>query len=697
MKIFMICGVFIYSHKMSKNIHNIESTTDNAPKLGKRVWNARIIFQTTKKITDTIQSQPQKNEINAHLFNEWIENIVDRAYPLDSDTTDKKEISEMDCYYIPDIKDPTIQELLQNDDKIYEILNWLLCRPQFFWKNRKTWERQITKEWLKRLNYILNMAAKHTLRHIEEASLLHTVPASNEKKPWSRDPTSNSNLHKTNETKLRPWYNYFQHKLKDFTTSQRSDKDRKNKIYFNIKTKEEFCQLVRALIVDYIPTTSGWSQIYPSTYEQDYWKYRLEYDENIGKNRAIPIKVTHPKWEIRLKPISTRIKDWLFLKNISSFGDMERSDAYTWKRTHFPQIIREMHEPLLQIYKPQNSSNDNSKKIKSPEREKKELENHEIEYSKNFNIDYKRDKIGWRFILWTKSQNAMLDKTRRNANYSTLKDLKDMIRWSFIMKNHHDVIFMLHYYIKYFIQNPEHNFDHDSSNNAWFDPQNWALRWLQFHDKWILNTEIEEWVNNLKSLPKWKKPKGWKNPSDFTDDELNRAATNFILSSIPKSSDKKSSNSTKYIDTKLNVPIIMRPNPFPIEIKFLTRENYENNERWLAHHDIMRLKQNIKQRCRDIKFVLAEKIKREIELLLRKNPGLKSQIESDLIANNRGKDNLDAAEEIYKDIKSNLVILKYWEWENWLEPTVFCDKEIWTSLKNAEFTYSPNDIRNDTL
>jgi hypothetical protein len=37
--------------------------------------------------------------------------------------------------------------------------------------------------------------------------------------------------------------------------------------------------------------------------------------------------------------------------------------------------------------------------------------------------------------------------------------------------------------------------------------------------------------------------------------------------------------------------------------------------------------------------------------------------------------------------------LKYWEWENWLEPTIFCDKEIWTHLKNEWFTYSPDDIK----
>lgn len=658
-------------------MNNIYSSKENnIEPIGSEHWSklSKIRLQTTQKINEAVHSQPFKDEKNSDLFKTWIENIISRAYPEDKDTAEIwNEISEMDCYYIPDMEDPTIQELLHNDDKIYEILYGLLCRPQFFWKSRKTWQWTITKEWLDRLNYILNMAAKHTLRHIKESSLIHTEESKSKKFPGFWDPATE---YKNNGIELKPWYNYFKYKLKDFTESQRSDKDKKYKIYFKLKSKEQFCQLIKALLVDYIPIISGWSQIYPATYE------------SINNS-------SHDNSQHRIKPMSTRLKDWLFLKNISCFADMERSDTYTWKRTHFPQAIREIIEPLLQTYKPQETNQDTWKKAKWQTwqtREKKELNNHEIEYSTNFNINSKRDKIWGKFMLCTKSQDAMLDKTRRDVNYSTLRDLKDMIRWSFIMKDHHDVIFMLHYLIKYFIQNPEHNFDHNSSDNADFYPQRGELRWLQLKDKWILNTEITQWIKNLNWLPKWKKPKEWIDPSKFTNDELDWAATNFILSSIERSSSKKSSNSTKYIDTKLIIPTLMRPNPLPIEIKFLTKDNYENNERGLAHHDIMRLKQNIQLRCRDEKFILADKIKREIELLLQKNPELKSQIESELIDNNRWKDNIDASEEIYKDITNGLVVLKYWEWENGLEPTIFCDKEIWTHLKNEWFTYSSGDI-----
>ena len=556
-------------------INTHSSREDNIEKENKQ-WSklAKIRLQTTKKINEAVRSQPFKNAKNSELFNTWIENIISRAYPEEYDAEQTwKEISEMDCYYIPDMEDPTIQELLHNDDKIYEILYGLLCRPQFFWKSRKTWQRTITKEWLDRLNYILNMAAKHTLRHIRESSLMHTERPKNTKTPGFRDP---SKEYKNDGIELDPWYNYFKYKLKDFTESQRSDKDKKFKIYFKIKSKEQFCQLIKVLLVDYVPIISGWSQIYPATIE----------DVN-NPSYDTPLKQ-------REKPTSTRLKDWVFLKNISCFADMERSDTYTWKRTHFPQAIREIIEPLLQTYKLQETNQETWKKSKWQTwqtREKKELHNHEIEYSTNFNINNQRNKIWGKFMLCTKSQDAMLDKTRRDVNYSTLRDLKDMIRWSFIMKDHHDVIFMLHYFIKYFIQNPEHNFDHNTSDNKDFDPQKGELRWLQLKDKWILNTEIAQWIKNLSWLPKWKKPKAWADPSKFTNEELNWAATNFILNSIEKSSSKKSSNSTKYIDTKLIIPTLMRPNPLPMEIKFLTKDNFENNEHGLAHHDIMRLKE----------------------------------------------------------------------------------------------------------
>ena len=680
---------------MSKTIHYEKDNTETTPRPSNRSKNAKIRYETTVQINEAIHSDPSKNEKNSDLFKMWVENIIDRAYPLSEENSQSpKELSELDCYYIPDINDETIQDLLTNTDKIYEMLNGLICRPQLFWRDRKTGERTMDKEWrwLKRLNYILNMAAKHTLRHIEESSLRHTNPKSNSDTPGFWDPDCIT----TEDEEHRIWYNYFKHKLKDFTESQRSDKDKKQKIYFNIKSKEQFCQLVRALLVDYVPVIAKDDQIYASTYKNDYCEYRLDDNPDFKKKHLVPVRVIHKKEDNILKPLSTRVKDWLFLKNISCFADIERSDGYAWRHTHFEQIKGEIFNPLFQVYKPidvQNTQNtQNSKKSKKQRyanRQSKKLDNHEMEDSIHFDIDYKRRKIEWNFILCTKSQDSILDKTRRDIDYSAATSLKDIIRWSFIMKDHHDVIFMLHYFIKYFIKNPEHNFDHDSSYNDWFDPTHGILRWLQLKDKWILNTEIAQWIKNIWWLPKWTMPPHDKQPKDFTNEELNWAATKFITSSIEKSSSKKSSNSTEYIDVKLIVPTLMRPNPLDMEIKFLTEDNYKNNESGLADHDIMRWKQVNKRLSRDERFILVDKIKQDIKLLLERDPELKSQIEAKLIAQNRWKDNLDAEEEIFKDIIEKLHPIYGKNWKNWvLEQILFCDKEIWDHLINEWFNFN---------
>ena len=678
---------------MSKTIHREKDSKEGMPQHIDRVKNAKDRYETITQLIEVIRSDKSKDKKNSDLFKLWVDNIIRRARPSKKkDAEPPKELSEMDCYYIPDYipdiqdkqdQNDIIGDLLQHDEKIYQILNGLICRSQRFWKNEETGEREMDEEWkwIKRLNYILNMAAKHTLRHIEESSLRHTNQSNKDNTPGFRNPEC---IAEENE-EYRIWYNYFKYKLKDFTESQRSDKDKKQKIYFNIKSKEQFCQLVRAILVDYIPVITWGTQIYPSTYSEDYCEYRL--DEN--QEHLVPVKVIHPKWTNILKPLSTRVKDWLFLKNISCFADIERSDGYAWRHTHFEQIKREIFEPLLQIYKQRNAQNSkNPKKQICANRQVRKLDNHEMEDSIHFVIDYKRRKVEWDFVLCTKSQDSILDKTRRDVDYSAATSLKDIIRWSFIMKDHRDVIFMLHYFIKYFIKNPEHNFDHDSSNNNWFDPTHGVLRGLQLKDKWILNTEIAQWIKDIGWLPKWEMPPHDKDPKDFTDEELNWAATNFISNSIEASSSKKSSNSTEYIDTKLIVPTLMRPNPLDMEIKFLTEENYQNNEYGLASHDIMRLKQVNKRLSRDEHFIIADKIKQEIRLLFERKPELKAQIEAKLIAQNRWKDNLDAEKEIYRDITDKLVIIRGKYWENWFEPTIFCDKEIWDHLKHEWFHFS---------
>ncbi len=677
----------------------------------KNIWkNARFRYKTIQQIIELIRSQPEKNKKNSDLFSEWIKNVIYRASPKNLNTQIEKEISELDCYYIPDTPDInynnktkttndetindktiTIQMLLQDDEIIYEILKWLLCRPQLF--RKVDGERILSEAWLARLNYILNMAAKHTLRHINEASLLHTNSNLDEDNtPWWWD--SQSTLEEG--WNVRIWYNYFRDKLKDFTTSQWSVKDKKYKIFFEIKSKEHFCQLVRSLIVDYVPVISGWSQIYASTYDKDYCTYYYDKtDKKLHKG-----KVIHKAKEIKLKPLSTRIKDWLFLKNISCYADIERCDGYTWRHDHYEQFKTEFMEPFLQCNRHKKTQKDGSHKTKKQSyrhtREIEKLDNHELKESTVWEIAYSKHRvIKYRTVLCTKSQNSIIDKTRRDVNYSAPTNLKDMIRWTIITKDHSDLLFSLHHFIKYFIQNPEHNSAHDSSNNAWFDPERWVLRWLQLVDKWILNTEVPHWIKNIHYLPKWKKPAHDKDPYNFDDNELDWAATKFLLYYIDQSSTKKSTTANEYIDIKLIVPTLMRPNPLPVEMKFTTKDIYENNERWLSHHGVYDLAKSDQLQSRDEKFILADKLRQEIYLLLQREPELKAQIEAKLANEDRWKNNINAAEELYNRTIEKLVTVRAKYGENWCEPTLFCNRIIWDHLKNAWFGYSAEGFHYD--
>ena len=356
---------------------------------------------------------------------------------------------------------------------------------------------------------------------------------------------------------------------------------------------------------------------------------------------------------------------------------MERNDWYTWKRTHFPQIIREIFYPLLQI--------DNT----NTEINTRELQNHEFEFSTDFSINAYGKDLKWKFVFCTKSQSSMVDKGRRDVNYSANRDLQDMIRWSIIMENHEDLIFMMHYIAKYFIQNPEWNFDHSIFDGEthkweneinWFKPEDWKLRKLLIKDKWILNTDIPNRKKDIKMLPAWTRPKNRKAPQDLTDDELNWAATQYLIKES-QNDDRKSTNSKKYVDAKYIIPTAMRPNLMPIELKFLVQKNAEKNNQWLQDHRIMRLKQKIKLRSRDEKHVPATKIIYEMWLLLN-DKILRKQIQQQIKESTGLWEDLESPEEVlYRDLTRNLIVIKYEKTKRWMEPSEFCDKDIWENLE----------------
>ena len=624
---------------MKKSQENSKNPEQN------KISEMRQRYNVSKAIVEAIKNDEKKKWINDVLTLQTVEDVSSRVYPTQTEKL-YDTISEMDAYYIP-------EDLNLSDEDLYKILNWLLCRPQYFGRNlNNPKERIITNDWLRRLNYILNCAARHTMRQMEEAATIHSEAhikslSEGKKETWFWNPEQKK--WKNKQPALdRYWLWYFKNNFKERTQIGDSPKDQKHKVFFHVTSLDDYLSLARSLLSS------------QKEKKDKYWN--ISY---IDKSFAI------------------KQKDWLFIKNILAFSDMERNDAYTWKRTHFPQIIREIFYPLLQI------------KYTGTEAKTKELPNHEFEFSSDFSIKaYGRD-LKWNFIFCTKSQSSMMDKSRRDVSYSANKDLQDMIRWSIIMEDHEDLIFMMHYIAKYFIQNPEWNLDHSIFDNetqkweseaSWFNPEFWKLWNLLIKDKWILNTNIPNWKSDLKKLPAWTRPSAKKDFKDFTNNELNRAATQFLIKAS-QNDDRKSTNSKKYVDAKYIIPTAMRPNLMPIELKFLVKWNAEKNEQWLQDHRIMRLKQQITLRSRDEKHVSANKIKYEMNLLLQ-DEKLRKQIQEQIKESTRLWEDLETPEEVlYRDLTKNLIVVKYEKTKKWMEASEFCDKDIWENLESNWYEY----------
>ena len=624
---------------MKKSQENSKNPEQN------KISEMRQRYNVSKAIVEAIKNDEKKKWINDVLTLQTVEDVSSRVYPTQTEKL-YDTISEMDAYYIP-------EDLNLSDEDLYKILNWLLCRPQYFGRNlNNPKERIITNDWLRRLNYILNCAARHTMRQMEEAATIHSEAhikslSKGKKETWFWNPEQKKWKNKQHALD-RYWLWYFKNNFKERTQIGDSPKDQKHKVFFHVTSLDDYLSLARSLLSS------------QKEKKDKYWN--ISY---IDKSFAI------------------KQKDWLFIKNILAFSDMERNDAYTWKRTHFPQIIREIFYPLLQI------------KYTGTEAKTKELPNHEFEFSSDFSIKaYGRD-LKWNFIFCTKSQSSMMDKSRRDVSYSANKDLQDMIRWSIIMEDHEDLIFMMHYIAKYFIQNPEWNLDHSIFDNetqkweseaSWFNPEFWKLWNLLIKDKWILNTNIPNWKSDLKKLPAWTRPSAKKDFKDFTNNELNRAATQFLIKAS-QNDDRKSTNSKKYVDAKYIIPTAMRPNLMPIELKFLVKWNAEKNEQWLQDHRIMRLKQQITLRSRDEKHVSANKIKYEMNLLLQ-DEKLRKQIQEQIKESTRLWEDLETPEEVlYRDLTKNLIVVKYEKTKKWMEASEFCDKDIWENLESNWYEY----------
>ena len=626
-------------------------------------WVSRERFLLQKAIHDAIKTDPESSKKNTESVYAAIFEILSRTKPQ----KESNATSIMDIYHIPE----NLSDDLTDDD-LYDILYWILCRPERFENGDP---KNITYDGLEKLKYILNRSAEHTIQMMEEVATNHQKWYSDSTQ-WKIKNRWNPNSDTPQKFKYnRLWIWYFKNTFWDLVEIEFNPQENIYKINFNLDKRENYIKIIRKLLS--------------------------------SKNS-----------------FANKQRNWLFIKNFLTFSDLERYPAYIGRRTHFEQIIKEIFYPFLKLKGPINESPNFEQESPNFEQEslnsEQETSSPEQKCSKNFNISIskttqnKKSKrnLTWKFIFCTKSLEAIINKIFRDPKYKSPKDLKDMFRWSIIMKNHEDLVLMMHYFIKYFIQNPEHKFVHSIFNEdtnereneeKWIVPENGRLRDLDLKDKWIFITTNEKRKEHLKSLPEWKKPEDWTNPRDYTDENLDWIATKYLRKkAIQEKTDSNNTNSENYIDTKLNIPIQIRGNLTSIELKFILNENVITNDKWLESHKRMRFKEDILKRIRNEKFIFASEIKRKIKALLDDDKQLKKEITSQI--NRMYKNNIKTVwkESTFKtpleDYLFNLIIKnletknKNKNKKNNIPWYVYFDKELLNSHKNQWVSPNRNTV-----
>ena len=119
---------------MKKSQENSKNPEQN------KISEMRQRYNVSKAIVEAIKNDEKKKWINDVLTLQTVEDVSSRVYPTQTEKL-YDTISEMDAYYIP-------EDLNLSDEDLYKILNWLLCRPQYFGRNlNNPKERIITNDW----------------------------------------------------------------------------------------------------------------------------------------------------------------------------------------------------------------------------------------------------------------------------------------------------------------------------------------------------------------------------------------------------------------------------------------------------------------------------------------------------------------------------------------------------------------------
>ena len=201
-----------------------------------------------------------------------------------------------------------------------------------------------------------------------------------------------------------------------------------------------------------------------------------------------------------------------------------------------------------------------------------------------------------------KSVISTITKISKDPNYAHISQLKDIIRfqftigdWKDIEKDTKDCLNVFAEFYKKFHQ-----------------PQ-WDSKHWTFIEE-IKNKVWDLFATNEKGNYKYIKEK-----------QGNWIIINNVFIPIKEKIQKKSTTAGKYQDIK----VIADFNGIPCEIKFVTPQRKEGNEKKESNHSILRLLENINKTARKIWFISKSYIEKRVNNLYKKDESLEKQLTKD--------------------------------------------------------------------
>jgi len=358
-----------------------------------------------KTIVDWAKHDPKIQKITDDILDNFVANTKnlwfceeDYLSAGESVPTENDNLSVMDLYYTKEIKD---------DDLSF--LSWFLGWCDYVRINVNQ-EPYITHKWFERLNHILNMASKHARRN------------------W-----------------LSTWYfrNSFGEKgmdIMDYVWAPIEKEidgkmvtipsPKKWKIYFRVKTKEQYLQLIK--------------------------------------------KLTSPD----SAPFFDKERDWVFLKNIVDLWYLWRNEVYSQKRKLFQYVITDIfwkffHHEFSDFSVNTDTHGDHGHTI-----------------TESFDCVVGGEKVEVTLTWNVKSEKSTVDKLMREK---TATATNDIIRFQLKFKNHRQMVNGLNDFVNFYLNNNWRVFDHepwDFWNLKWVDKN--ALNSINTNNLEHIN-DLQDW------------------------------------------------------------------------------------------------------------------------------------------------------------------------------------------------------------